>query len=446
MTFTKLCDPDYTTSRFHVALAAKLERVARGECRRLIVSVPPRHGKSRLTSIELPSWMLGRNPRLKCILASYSASLASHHSKAVRERIETSDAYRAVFPETRVKRDDRSSSDWQTSWGGNFLAAGVGSSITGRGADLIVLDDPFKDYEEAHSETVRENVWNWFLSTLYTRQSPGCSIVIITTRWHPDDIVGRLMRPEMQEAVREAGGDYQPWELVNLPGIAKEDDWLGREPGEALFPERFPVAWVRGQMAVLGSYLAAALYDGSPVPKGGKYISGRKLIRRPASEMPPGRRQVRYWDLAATEKSTSDFTAGARGFLDDSGNLWVTNITRGQWAWPRSRQTISTLAQSEKGEVGVEAQAGFRTAADNLREVLPPDVYLKAVTVDRDKLSRALPWIAMAENSRVFLVEGPWVNDFVTEVDGFPDGAHDDQVDAVSGLYSMLRSPGLVMA
>lgn len=390
--------------------------------------------------------MLGRDPKLKVILASYSASLAAHHSKEVRDRITYHPAYRHCFLNTRVKRDDRSSTDWATAAGGSFLAAGVGSAITGRGADLIILDDPFKDYEEAHSQTIRENVWNWFLSTLYTRQSEKCAIVIITTRWHVDDIVGRLERPELQETIREAGGEYLPWTKINLPGVAKGNDWLGRAEGEALFPEKFPVPWLRAQMAVLGHYLSAALYDGNPVPKGGNYVNADNFLVVPASQAPQERRMIRYWDLAATDKERSDFTAGARGCLDEHGNLWVFNITKGQWLWPQSRTRIAEIARAEGHEIGVEAQVGFKTAADNLREVLPPDITLRQTTVDKDKLVRALPWFALTDARKVFLVDGPWVADFKKECAAFPSGAHDDQVDAVSGLYKLLKSGSLVWA
>lgn len=446
--YVKFCDQSFVVSRFHRYLADKLESVAAGKTKRLIISVPPRHGKSRLTSVELVSWMMGQNPALKVIMASYASSLAAFHSKEVRDRLTTHSGFAHLFPRTQVRRDNRSGADWRTTAGGNVIAAGVGTGITGRGADLIIVDDPVKDHEEAHSATTRENIWNWYLSTLMTRLSPGGSIIVIMTRWHVDDLVGRLLDPIRAAAIREAGGGDQDWDVVNLPGLAEDEaDPLGRSIGEPLFPERFPADMLRGIMASLGSYIASALYRGKPVPKGGNYVSRDAFVIVPKSSVPNDIRRGRYWDLATSEKARADFTAGARGFIDSLGNLWIEEITSGQWAWPHARGTIATIATREKILLGVEAQSAFKTAADNLREVLPSDVYMRTFTVDRDKFTRALPWIALAGKRKVFLVEGPWVNGFIQQAEQFPSGAHDDEVDAVSGLYTMLKqASGFVFA
>lgn len=444
--FTQLCDPDYEATKFHKYLAETLERVEAGTDKRVIITVPPRHGKSRLTSVELPAWMLGRNPKKKIILASYATRLAKGHSTDVRNRLLESPEYQRVFPSTIIRRDNRSAIDWKTTAGGGFLAAGVGSGVTGRGADLIIVDDPFADYEEAHSETIRESVWNWFQSTLYTRLTADGRIVIIMTRWHTDDLVGRLIDPIRAEQIRQEGGDYIPWKVINLPALAEEADILGREPGEALFPEHFGVGWLKNKRAEIGSYLFSALFMGNPVPKGGNYINGKNFMIVPPESIPSGMILTRFWDIATDEKTSADFTAGARGGIDANGNFWIVNIMKGQWKWPESRSRIAATADIEGGRIGFEAQGGFKTAGQNLREVLPATISLTTATVDKDKLLRALPWIAMVENKRVFLVQGLWNGDFLRECEAFPAGKHDDQVDAVSGLYKMVKTTRIAFA
>lgn len=445
--YTKTCDPDYVVSKGHRIIAKELQDVVEGRNRRLILTMPPRHGKSRLATIEAVTWALGLNPKLRVIIASYSTGLAAFHSKECRDRITFNSNYRIPFLDTRVKKLDRSSTDWQTEAGGNLLAAGVGAGITGRGADLIVLDDPYKDYEEAHSETIRNNVWNWYLSTLYTRLSPTGRVVIITTRWHVDDIVGRLLDPVREQEIRDAGGEFHPWRVVNFPALSEgEGDPLGRPVGEALFPERFTKDWLKAKKAELGPYLWSAMYQGAPVQKGGKYVSRDQFILMPKDAVPTGVTMMRYWDLATSEKEKADFTAGAKGFIDQHGNLWIVDITKGQWLWPRARTTISSMIAAEKIPIGIEAQGGFKTGTANLREGLPPTAYMREYNVDKSKLVRALPWIALAGNSKVFVVRGEWNEAFFAEAEAFPDGKNDDQVDAVSGLYTMLRTRGVLLA
>lgn len=455
LSYAEVCDTNYVVSRFHTKLAQKLEAVANGTLRRLIVNVPPRHGKSRLTTVELPTWMLGREPTRKIILTSYSNNLASKHSKEARGRVQRP-IYRAMFPETQLNPRDAGADEWTTLKGGLYKATGIGGSLTGHGAELLIVDDPFKDFEEAHSPTVRENVWQWFLSTAYTRLAPEGAIVIIMTRWHQDDLVGRLLDPKRVQELRDAGGIGEDWEVLNLPAIAKDNDPIGRPVGEALFPEKFPATRLNAIRVTLGSYLWAALYDGNPIPKGGNYVDGANFIIRQKDSIPDGMGWMRFWDLATSTKVMSDYTAGVRGALGpapDAPKDWRDNpkdwpmeyfylmdFIYGQWEWPRSRERIKSTAMLERILVGVEAVAGFKTGYANLKEVMPEDIAVQDFGVDKDKLTRALPWIALTEAKKVVLVAGDWITAFKQQVEAFPTGAHDDMVDAVSGVYNMLKA------
>lgn len=367
--------------------------------------------------------------------------------------------YRRIFPEMRSHGGKASAEFWGTSQWGSFKAVGVGGSLTGRGADLLIIDDPFSNYEEAHSQTIRDNVWNWFLSVAMTRLSPTATVVIIMTRWHVDDMVGRLMDPAFQRLLGD-GPESERFDLINIPALAEEkDDPIGRAPGESAYPEKFSTERYRAIQIFQGSYLWGALYQGRPVRKGGNYCNVDDLVICDREEVPAELHWSRFWDLATTEDQTADYTASVRGAmgpplnwrpkdLPDGGKepmplntFYLADMIRGQWEWPKSRERIKTTATFEKITVGIEAVSGFKTAFQNVREVLPPHIPLREIGVSKDKLTRALGWIAMVEAKSVVLVRGDWIPDFKSELEAFPSGAHDDMVDAVSGVYGMVAEP-----
>lgn len=455
--YIQLCDPRYRPGKMHEFIAHKLGLVARGESLRLILNTPPQHGKSRMTAIEFATWLLGRNPRINIAVASYGQKLSNRASREARKRIQ-SPVYQWLFPETRLAYG--AVEHWGTTAGGSFRAVGVGGGITGLPADVIIIDDPLKGHEEATSFAYREKIWEWFVSEVMTRLSPTGVIIVIMTRWHVDDLCGRLLDPKRIEEMKALGFDRDIYKHIKLPAIAKENDLLGRKPGEALWPEKYSSDWIRAQMALMGTYQSAALYDGDPVIKGGNYISIEQFQTIKPQHVPPNLCWMRFWDLAATEaeeikKNDPDETAGVSGAirrLEQLGpdgkpieELYLRDMVYWKDKWPVSREKIRVIAQAEKILIGVEAVSGFKTAADNLREVLPEDVMMRQVGVDGDKLTRALPWIALAENKRVFLVEGEWNTPFMLQAESFPDGDHDDRVDCVSGVYRMLKSGRVIL-
>jgi predicted phage terminase large subunit-like protein len=439
--YAQICNSSYIPSRtgFHALLASKLQALGDGNIKRLVVSTPPRHGKSQLTSVEFTTWLLGRFPKKKIVLASYAQSLALEMSKQARARM-ASEEYQEVFS-TRIAEGDAAAHEWKTSEGGMFKAVGVGGGLTGRGADVLICDDLFRDFQDAHSSTMRERVWNWFWSVAYTRLHPGAVVVIIMTRWHRDDIVGRLLDPERLKSQDRSDADAQ-WEYLNLPALAESDDPLGRKPGEALFPERYPESALASIRTSVGSYVWASLYTGNPVVRGGNYIRVDKF--QIVDEAPEGIRWVRFWDLATDAKSQLDHTAGAAVGFGDDGTLYIRDVMDGQWTWPDARQRIKLVAEAERFPVGVEAVGGFKTAFQNLLEVMPPYVQCHEFGVDRDKFLRAQAWTAMVANGKVALVRGSWNMDFIMQAEAFPSGKNDDMIDAVSGGYTMLQSASVM--
>ncbi len=460
--YSRSCDPRYQPERMHKFIARKLQGAVAGKSRRLIFNTPPQHGKSRLVSVEFPCWYLGINPRNRVVLSSYGQDLSNRASRAARSRVQSQE-HRYLFPENVPNRANWSVNEWAVTLGGGCRSVGVGGGITGHPADLVIVDDAHKNHQEAHSLVQRDDVWNWFLADIMTRLSPTAIIIIIMTRWHVDDLCGRLQDPARIAQLKDMGFEDEIYEHYNLPAIAGEKDHLGRKEGEALWPERYSERWLRAQMTILGSYKSGAMYQGEPVLKGGNYVNVANFTVIKRQNLPEGLTDwKRFWDLGATKKddtkkSDPDSTCGVKGALRKWSEvvdgktvqfeeLYLADMHAGQWAWPVSREKIKTIAIAESIIVGLEVVAGFKTAYANLREVLPETIMLREIGVNKDKLTRALPWIALTEKKRVFLVEGDWVAPFMLQAEQFPNGAHDDGVDAVSGVYEMLHTGRLVWA
>jgi predicted phage terminase large subunit-like protein len=280
--------PEYNPGWHHGVIAGALQRMLTGNLRRLVLSMPPRHGKSELISRRLPAYLLGIDPATTIIGTSYSADLASRLNRDI-QRIIDSPSYRALFPGTRL--NDSNSRTVSGSWlrnsdvfeivgqPGTYRSAGVGGGITGMGAKWLIIDDPLKNREEADSPTVRENVWDWYTSTLYTRQAPDARILLVMTRWHSDDLAGRLVQTGQDEPQADQ------WEVVNFPAIAEglPSQHDTRQPGEPLWPEMFDADALGRIRASIGAYDWAALYQQQPRAGGGvewpaSHTEGRDLF------------------------------------------------------------------------------------------------------------------------------------------------------------------------
>ena len=264
MPFTKYTMPNYLEAKHNRLICEKLEKVESGEIRRLMIFTPPRHGKSELSSKRFPAWYLGRNPYNQVISASYNSDLSRDFGREVRNII-YSDEYKVLFPGITVAADSSAVNRFHTNKGGSFVAAGVGTAITGRGADIFNIDDPVKDKIEAESETTRTSVWDWYRSVVYTRLMPNAAIVLTMTRWHEEDLAGKLLE--------EAKVNGDKWEILKLPAFATDfDDPLGRNVNEALWPERYDTEALNGIRAVIGERDFGALYQQDPRPAGTSFF------------------------------------------------------------------------------------------------------------------------------------------------------------------------------
>lgn len=407
-----------------VHIREQLDRVTRGEIARLMLFVPPRHGKSTLTTIHYPAYRLECDGRTRVAIAAYNADLAQTFSRAVRALVRRRG--RVALNEER-----QAAGDWRTVLGGGLRAVGVGGGLTGHGADLVIVDDPFKSREDADSPIERDRVWDWYTSDVYTRLEPGGAIVLICTRWHTDDLAGRIL-------ASARGGD---WIVISLPALAEAGDPLGRAVGAPLCPDRYDAAALDDFRAVLGSRSFDALYQQRPRPQEGALFKRQWFPIVPA--LPAGCAFVRYWDTAGADVGKGDATAGVLLARDRHGYYFVVDVQCGQWtAHPRNTiiQQTAALDRQRYGSVPtyIESPPGLAKESTDAIVRLLAGYPVYADRVSSDKINRASPVAAQAEAGNVALIAGAWNAQFLDELTDFPFGAHDDQVDGLSGAFNRL--------
>lgn len=390
-----------------------LERVEAGLCDRLMVFMPPRHGKSEKTSKRFPSWYLGRNPKRQIIAASYNSDLATDFGREVRN-IMASPEYGEVFPKVALRQDSRAADRMNTDHGGAYFAAGVGTATTGRGAHLGLIDDPFKDRADADSEIQREKVWNWYRSTFFTRLMPGGAIVLVQTRWHEDDLAGRLL--ELQGRVEDGG----EWTVLDLPAID--------EAGKPLWPEWYDREALDRIKATIGPREWSALYQQRPQPDEGTFFQ-RAWFKE--WETRPDLRYYGTSDYAVTD-GDGDYTVHRIWGIDASGCVYRVDGWRGQatsdvWIEKKLDLIAKYKPLAWFGEGGV-----IQKAIEPMlkRRMLERKAFcrLEWLPSVHDKPTRARSFQAMAASGRVYFEKGAELSEYLS----FPAGKHDDEVDTAS--------------
>lgn len=415
--FTKYTNPVYVAAPHHDLIASKLEAVERGEIKRLMITMPPRHGKSELASRRFPAWFIGRNADKQIIAASYNSDLANDFGREVRNIVHSPE-FSALF-ETTLAEDSKAANRWHTDKGGMYVAAGVGTAITGRGADILLIDDPFKDREEADSEIRRQRVWDWYTSTAYTRLMPGGAVVVINTRWHDDDLSGRLL-------LEQETGDK--WELLSLPAIDPQ--------GKPLWPDWYPLERLEQIRSVLPARDWNALYQQNPIPDDGDYFKSDWFGEY--EELPPNLRMYGASDYAVTDGG-GDFTEHGIAGVDGSGNLYIADWWFGQttsdtWIEKQCDLIIQHEPMVWLGEKGViqKAVEPYLIRRMQERQAFCRMEWLASIS---DKPTRARPIQALASMGKVFLPKrAPWKAHVQSQLLRFPAGANDDAVD-VLGLF-----------
>lgn len=425
-----------------------LEAVVDKKSPRLMITMPPRHGKSELSTRRFPAYVFGRYPDMSIISASYGADLSSRMNRDV-QRIMDSEDYRDLFPDTRLfGKNVRSVVDGSylrnsdifeiVGHKGCYRSSGVGGGITGMGGDILIIDDPLKDRAEADSLTIREKVWDWYTSTLYTRLSPGGGILLIQTRWHMDDLAGRLL-----EAARAEEGDQ--WRCVNFPAIAEFDEPY-RKAGEALHPERYPLEQLFKYKAALGGRDWAALYQQQPSPDGGA-IFRKEWVQYYLPKDLPDRfdKMLISWDMTFKDGDDTDFVVG-QVWGRAGGRFFLLDQVRGRMDFVATVQAF--LAMADKWpralEKLVEDKANGPAVISSLKSRISGII---PINPDGSKTARAHAVTPLFEAGNVFIPHPQtcaWITDYSAELLQFPAAAHDDQVDATTqALRRFAGSPSL---
>ncbi len=420
-------DPSWIPKRFLLEASLKIAQTIAKPDGRLIISWPPRHGKSRLATIATPIWTLENFPDKEIILTTYGADLSTDFGREIRD----------IFVRNKhllsqeVRPDVKSVGRFMTTAGGAMRSVGLGGGITGRGADVFLIDDYIKLASEAASKGKRDSDWEWFTGTAYHRLEPNGSVIIIATRWHWDDLIGRILKNFPGE-----------WEHVKFTAEALEDDILGREIGEPLFPERYDKKALQDKKKVLGTYYYNAIYQQDPDNKSDK-ITDRDWIE--IVDVVPFHNKMKYariWDFGgATGKS--DYNAAGLVAVDPHTKvMYILNMWRKQCS-PQALEIKAKVLADVDGldtKVIIEEEPGSSGTAlvsHYVNNVLP-DYTVVGSPNTLAKLVRAMPMVAAAEAGKVKLLRGKWNEDFLSEFDDFPDGDHDDQIDTVAIGYNDL--------
>lgn len=449
-------------------IAAAVEAMERGGSPRLIVEMPPRSGKSLLATQVTPAWYLATHPSAEIMLASYSSPLATSWARTIRRW-----AADGKLSGLRIADDSAKAGEWETTEGGMMLATSIRGEATGRGAKLLIVDDPHKNFADAHSEASRDEVWNWWLSTSNSRLEPHSIVIVILTRWHEDDLAGRLLS-------KEYPGDPSDWEVIRFPAIAEEEDVLGREPGSPLLSpldeeetvEQALKRWERVKRDS-GSYVWAALYQQRPAPAEGAMVKvdwfrywttdpdladplladgtpdpKAKTMLIDPNDLSTGK-WLDSWDMTFKGKETSDYVVGQR-WVRKGANRYLMAQQRDRMDFPATIAAMKVWAGADPAvspyghlvhQRLIEDAANGPAVVSTLKDKISG---LKPITARVSKEQRVHAVSPEIESGNVLLPHPSmpgysWVADLIAELREFPNGAHDDQVDAMSQALLELR-------
>lgn len=451
LNFTRYTKRDYEVNWHHRLTCKYLNAFVRKEIPRLIITEPPRHGKSELTSRRLPAFIFGKYPSTSIIGTSYAADLASRMNRDV-QRIIDSPEYRALFPGVRLSGADRLGNRPSGAWlrnsdifeivahGGTYRSAGVGGGITGMGGDWLLIDDPIKNQEEAESEVYRNKLWEWYTSTLYTRLEKNGSILITLTRWHQGDLAGRLLE------LAKSDPSADQWTVLNLPAIYDDDKEKHpedpREYGEALWPDKYSAERLAQLKASVGSRVFNSLYQQRPTPSEGAIIKRRWLRYYKAL---PARfdEVIQSWDFSFKDTKTSAFVCG-QAWGRKGADKYLLDEVRDRMDFISSINAMIAFTAKHPSTTAklVEEKANGAAIISMLREKISGII---PVEPEGSKDARLYSVQPEYEAGNVYYPDpsiAPWIGDHVTEICGFPTAKFRDRVDTASQALNWLRARG----
>ena len=429
--FCRYVWPEMLVGEHHRIIAEALDRVIAGKCKRLMIAMPPRHGKSQMGSYLFPAYLMGRDPRSKLIVASHTAELAQRFGRMIRNLMEE-DKYKELFPNMLLSIDSKAAGRWNTQQGGEAFFIGKGGAMTGRGGDVIILDD-ILDEQDAMSDTAMENTWEWYTSGPRQRLQPNGAIVVINTRWKTDDLSGRLLKMHGQLKSDQ-------WELLEFPAILPS--------GGSLWPGFWPIDELEKVKMSIGLKKWNAQWQQQPTNDDGAVLKRNWWKRWKHDEPPECSYVIQTYDTAYSKKETADYsvisTWGVFVPSADSGpNLILLSVKRGRWDFPE----LKRVARDEyrywnPDNVLIEAKATGTPLQQELRKMgIPVTMYSPGGRRSgQDKISRANAVAPILESGMIWYPEQQdWAEEMVEECAAFPNGSHDDQVDAAIMAWMRFR-------
>ena len=440
MAFVKEVWPSFIGGRHHAKMADAFERVANGTCKRLIINMPPRHTKSEFASYLLPAWFLGKYPHKKIIQCSHTAELAVGFGRKVRNLVDT-EVYHELFPDLNLSADSKAAGRWNTSKGGDYFAIGIGGAVTGKGADVLIIDDPHSEQEAALAEInpdIYDKTYEWYTSGPRQRLQPGGAIVIVMTRWSKRDLTGQILK---DAAANESLGE---WEVIEFPAILPSD--------KPLWPEFWELGELLKVKRDVPNSKWMAQYQQNPVSESAAIVKREWWQEWPRDDPPQCDFILQSWDTAFEKTSRADFSActtwGVFYQPDDNGvtqaNIILLNAFRDRMEFPElKRVAIEEYRDWDPDGVIIEKKASGAPLIYEMRAMGIP-VQEFTPTRGNDKISRLNAVADIFASGRVWAPATRWAEEVIDEVAEFPAGANDDYVDTVSMAMHRFRRGGYV--
>jgi len=431
--FVKAMWPEFITGKHHKIISQKLERVANGELKRLIINMPPRHTKSEFASFLFPAWMMGKNPRMKIIQATHTTELAVNFGRKTKNLID-SDDYKEVFPNVKLAADSKASGRWDTSNGGMYYAVGVGSNLAGRGGDLVIIDDPHSE-QTAMSNNGFDDAWEWYTGGPRQRLQPGGSIVLVQTRWSEKDMTGQLVRSMAKDPLADQ------WEIVELPALFEDD--------KPCWPEYWSFDDLSAVRASIPPSKWNAQYQQNPTGDDNAIIRREWWNKWERKVVPNLQYVIQSYDTAFSKRETSDFSAITTWgvfYPEESGTpgLILLDSQKGRWDFPELKEVaLDQYKYWDPDTVIVEAKASGMPLTHELRNMGIPVVNFTP-SKGNDKVTRVHSVSPLFEAGMVWAPDETFADELIEEVAAFPNGEYDDLVDSMTQALMRYRQGNFV--
>ena len=429
--FVKHVWPEFIEGDHHRKIAKKFEDIANGKIKRLIVNMPPRHTKSEFASYLFPAWMVGKNPKLKVIQTTHTGELAVRFGRKMKNLVDTNE-FAQIFDECKIAADSKAAGRWETNKGGEYYAAGIGGAITGRGADLLIIDDPHSE-QDALSDTALDSAYEWYTSGPRQRLQPGGSIVIVMTRWSTKDLTGQLLKAQTEPKADQ-------WEVIEFPAILPSE--------KPVWPNYWKLEELESVKASLSEAKWQAQWQQNPTSEEGSIIKREWWKKWEEDDIPDLVHVIQSYDTAFSKKETANFSAittwGVFYPPNKGPHLILVDVEKGRWDFPELKKiALEQYKYWEPESVIVEQKASGTPLTHELRQIGVP-VLNFTPSKGNDKHVRVNSVAPIFEAGKVYIPDRRWAEEMIEECAAFPYGDHDDLVDSMTQAVLRFRQGNFV--